>query len=76
MAESKDRPKSLTKRFGRWLLKARAVESKERVAKEGQPVQHSRWQVMCLTGVKLRSWWLGAYEFPRRPLLETVWKFG
>ena len=51
MSESKDRPKSLTKRFGRWLLEARAVESKGRAAKEGQPEQHSWWQVMCLTGV-------------------------
>lgn len=51
MAEPKDRQKSLTKRFGRWLLEARAVEPKGRVAKEGQPEQHSWWQVMCLTGV-------------------------
>jgi hypothetical protein len=51
VAESKDRPKSLIRRFGRWLLEARAVEPKGRVAKEGQPEQHSWWQVMCLTGV-------------------------
>ena len=51
MAEPTDPPKSLTRRFGRWLLKAHAVEPKGRVAKEGQPKQHSWWQVMCLTGV-------------------------
>ena len=51
MAESTDPPKSLTRRFGRWLLKAQAVETKGRVAKEGQPEQHSWWQIMCLTGV-------------------------
>ncbi len=51
MAEPTDPPKSLTRRFGRWLLKAQAVEPKGRVAKEGQPKQHSWWQVMCLTGV-------------------------
>jgi hypothetical protein len=51
VVESKDRPKSLIRRFGRWLLEARAVEPKGRVAKEGQPEQHSWWQVMCLTGV-------------------------
>ena len=51
MAESIDPPKSLTRRLGRWLLKARAVEPKGRVAKEEQPKQHSWWQVMCLTGV-------------------------
>ena len=51
MADSKDRPKSLIRGFGRWLLKARAVEAKGRAAKEGQPEQHSWWQVMCLTGV-------------------------
>src|SRR5215204_3221120 len=46
-----DPPKSLSRRLGRWLLKARAVEAKGRAAKEGQPEQHSWWQVMCLTGV-------------------------
>ncbi len=51
MAETRDRPKSLIRRFGRWLLEARAVEAKGRVAKEGQPEQHSWWQVVCLTGV-------------------------
>jgi hypothetical protein len=51
VAETTDSPKSLTRRFGRWLLEARAVEPKGRVAKEGQPEQHSWWQVMCLTGV-------------------------
>jgi hypothetical protein len=51
MTESTDPPKSLTKRLGRWLLEAQAVEPKGRVAKEGQPKQHSWWQVMCLTGV-------------------------
>ena len=51
MAETKDPPKSLSRRFGRWLLEAQAVEPKGRVAKEGQPKQHSWWQVMCLTGV-------------------------
>ena len=51
MAETSDSQKSLTRRFGRWLLQARAVESKGRAAKEGQPKQHSWWQVMCLTGV-------------------------
>ncbi len=51
MAETTDPPKSLTGRFTRWLLEARAVEPKGRVAKEGQPEQHSWWQVMCLTGV-------------------------
>ena len=51
MAEPTDPPKSLTRQFGRWLLKAQAVEPKGRVAKEGQPKQHSWWQVMCLTGV-------------------------
>ena len=51
MDESKDLPKSLIRRFGGWLLEARAVESRGRVAKEGQPEQHSWWQVMCLTGV-------------------------
>jgi hypothetical protein len=33
------------------LLKARAVEPKGRAVKEGQPEQHSWWQVVCLTGV-------------------------
>jgi hypothetical protein len=33
------------------LLEARAVEAKGRAAKEGQPEQHSWWQVVCLTGV-------------------------
>jgi hypothetical protein len=33
------------------LLEAQAVEPKGRVAKEGQPKQHSWWQVICLTGV-------------------------
>ena len=51
MAESMDPPQSLSRRLGRWLLKARAVEPKGRAAKEGQPEQHSWWQVMCLTGV-------------------------
>ena len=51
MAETKDPPKSLSRRFGRWLLEAQAVEPKGRVAKEGQPKQHRWWQVMCLTGV-------------------------
>ena len=51
MAESMDPPKSLSRRLGRWLLKARAVEPKGRAAKEGQPDQHSWWQVVCLTGV-------------------------
>jgi hypothetical protein len=51
VAEPTDPPKSLTRRFGRWLLEAQAVEPKGRVAKEGQPKQHSWWQVMCLTGV-------------------------
>jgi hypothetical protein len=51
VAEPKNPPKSLTRRFGRWLLEAQAVEPKGRVAKEGQPKQHSWWQVMCLTGV-------------------------
>jgi hypothetical protein len=51
VAEPIDPPQSLSRRFGRWLLKAQAVEPKGRVAKEGQPKQHSWWQVMCLTGV-------------------------
>ncbi len=51
MAEPTDPPKSLIRRFGRWLLETQAVEPKGRVAKEGQPKQHSWWQVMCLTGV-------------------------
>jgi hypothetical protein len=51
VTESTEPPKGLTRRFGRWLLEARAVEPKGRVAKEGQPKQHSWWQVMCLTGV-------------------------
>src|SRR5919107_153705 len=46
-----DPSKSLSRRLGRWLLKARAVEPKRRAAKEGQPEQHSWWQVVCLTGV-------------------------
>ena len=51
MAESTDRPKSLIRGFGRWLLEAQAVEPQGRLAKEGQPKQHSWWHVMCLTGV-------------------------
>jgi hypothetical protein len=51
VAETTEPPKSLTRRFGRWLLEAQAVEPKGRAAKEGQPKQHSWWQVMCLTGV-------------------------
>jgi hypothetical protein len=51
VADTTNPPKSLTRRFGRWLLEAQAVEPKGRVAKEGQPKQHSWWQVMCLTGV-------------------------
>ena len=51
MAETRDRTMSLIRRFGRWLLEARAVEAKGRVAKEGQSEQHSWWQVVCLTGV-------------------------
>ena len=50
MAEPTDPPQGLTRRFGRWLLEARAVEPECRAAKEG-PKQHSWWQVMCLTGV-------------------------
>jgi hypothetical protein len=51
VAESTGPSKSLTSRFGRCLLEAQAVEPKGRVAKEGQPKQHSWWQVMCLTEV-------------------------
>jgi len=51
VAESTDRPKSLIRGFGRWLLEAQAVEPQGRLAKEGQPKQHSWWHVMCLTGV-------------------------
>src|SRR5918995_2887033 len=51
VAEPTDPPKSFTRRFGRWLLKAQAVEPKGRAVKEGQPEQHSWWQVVCLTGV-------------------------
>jgi hypothetical protein len=51
VAESTDRPKSLLRGFGRWLLEAQAVEPQGRLAKEGQSKQHSWWQVMCLTGV-------------------------
>jgi hypothetical protein len=50
VAEATDRPKSLIRGFGRWLLEAQAVEPKGRAAKE-VPEQHSWWQVMCLTGV-------------------------
>ena len=51
MAESTNPSKSLTGRFTHWLLKDRVEEPKGPGAKEGQPDQHSWWQVVCLTGV-------------------------
>src|ERR671915_639231 len=38
-------------RLGRWLLKHRIEQVGGPEAKEGQPEQHSWWQVVCLTGV-------------------------
>jgi hypothetical protein len=51
VAESTNPSKSLTGRFTHWLLKDRVEEPKGPGAKEGQPDQHSWWQVVCLTGV-------------------------
>jgi hypothetical protein len=52
VAESTDPPISLTKRFARWLLEAQAVESKGRVAKEGQPEQGARETEKATKGEK------------------------
>ncbi len=51
MAESTNPSKSLVGRFTHWLLKDRVEEPQGPGAKEGQPDQHSWWQVVCLTGV-------------------------
>jgi hypothetical protein len=40
-----------TDRFKHWLLEERIEEMRGPEAKEGQVVQHSWWQVVCLTGV-------------------------
>src|SRR5215207_9655179 len=45
---SKRRPPG---RLGRWLLRHRIEQVGGPEAKEGQPEQHSWWQVVCLTGV-------------------------
>ena len=51
MAKLTDFPKHPVNRFKRWLLKEHMVEVQGPEAKEGQPDQHSWWQVGCLTGV-------------------------
>src|SRR5919107_770527 len=51
VAESTNPSKSLVGRFTHWLLKDRIEEPQGPGAKEGQPDQHSWWQVVCLTGV-------------------------
>src|SRR4051812_40488178 len=51
MARLMDLPKHPAGRFKRWLLQDRIVEVAGPEAKEGQPEQHSWWQVVCLTGV-------------------------
>ncbi len=44
-------PKRNAERLGRWLLKRRVSEPTGPEAREGQPDQHSWWQIVCLTGV-------------------------
>src|SRR5829696_1106743 len=51
MAESMNTQKPRTNRFERWLLRHRIEQLGGPEAKEGQPEQHSWWQVVCLTGV-------------------------
>jgi hypothetical protein len=51
MTESMNSPKRRTEQFKRWLLKHRIEQVGGPEAKEGQPDQHSWWQVVCLTGV-------------------------
>ena len=51
MTESMNTPKRHTDRFKRWLLRHRIEQAGGPEAKEGQPDQHSWWQVVCLTGV-------------------------
>src|SRR5215203_626044 len=51
MAESMNSQKPRTDRFKRWLLRHRIEKVGGPEAKEGQPEQHSWWQVVCLTGV-------------------------
>jgi hypothetical protein len=43
--------KRTTGRLRGWLLEGQIVEPEGPQAKEGQPEQHSWWQVVCLTGV-------------------------
>jgi hypothetical protein len=51
MTESMNTLKRNTDRFKRWLLRHRIEQAGGPEAKEGQPDQHSWWQVVCLTGV-------------------------
>src|SRR3954469_14534485 len=51
MAKLTTFPERPADRFKHWLLETRMVEPAGPEAKEGQPDQHSWWQVVCLTGV-------------------------
>jgi hypothetical protein len=51
MAKLTTFPERPADRFKHWLLEGRIVEVAGPEAKEGQPDQHSWWQVVCLTGV-------------------------
>jgi hypothetical protein len=51
MARSVDPAKHRAHRLRDWLLKGQIVEPEGPQASEGQPHQHSWWQVVCLTGV-------------------------
>ena len=51
MARSINPPERRAGRLRSWLLEGQIVEPEGPQASEGQPHQHSWWQVVCLTGV-------------------------